>query len=89
MKNRGREGGVTTSFGAANFQKRSVPAICGMEEVAMKLIFSGVNSSMVYVHAMTTEPCDQRRHLRGLSTRALQERKPTGRKLVRLHMSAA
>jgi hypothetical protein len=49
-----------------------------MEEVAMKLIFSGVNSIMVYVHVMTTEPCDPLRHLRGFSARPLQEWKPTG-----------
>jgi hypothetical protein len=47
---------------------------CGMEEVAMKLIFSGVNSIMVYLHVMTTEPYDPLRHLGG----SQQECKLTG-----------
>jgi len=49
-----------------------------MEEVAMKLIFSRVNSIMVYLHVTTTEPCDLLRHLRGFSARPLQKWKPTG-----------
>ena len=49
-----------------------------MEEVAMKLIFSGVNSIMVYVHVTTTEPCDPHRHLRGFSARPMQKWKSTG-----------
>jgi hypothetical protein len=73
LKEKSRNKGTVTPrhyIDAANFRKRSVPEVRGMEEVAMKLIFSGVNSIMVYVHVMTTEPCDSLCHLRGFSAPA-------------------
>lgn len=81
MIERSRNKGTVRSqhyFGAANFRKRSVPEVRGMEEVAMKLIFSRVNNIMVYVHVTTTEPCDPLRYLRGFSARPLQKWKSTG-----------